>query len=107
MKSCTINPQAQTDIAEIAEYLFFEGSEEISFRFLDAFWASAVFLSENPYLGRSAELQNLHELDIRIWRVKGFESWLIFYRPTEVGIEIFRILHGARDLPHEFEQTSW
>jgi plasmid stabilization system protein ParE len=27
---------------------------------------------------------------------------LIFYRPTKDGIEIVRILHGARDIAAEF-----
>jgi toxin ParE1/3/4 len=30
-------------------------------------------------------------------------KYVIFYRPIENGIEIARILHGARDLPSIFE----
>ncbi len=30
--------------------------------------------------------------------MKGFENWLVFYRPLQDGIEAVRILHGARDL---------
>ena len=29
--------------------------------------------------------------------VPGFRSHLIFYRPLSSGVEIVRILHGARD----------
>jgi len=30
--------------------------------------------------------------------VDGFDSYLIFYRPIAEGVEIYRVLHGARDL---------
>jgi hypothetical protein len=30
-------------------------------------------------------------------------NYLIFYRPTDQGIEVVRVLHGARDLPPLFE----
>ena len=30
-------------------------------------------------------------------------SYIIFYRPMEYGVEIARVLHGARDLPPLFE----
>jgi toxin ParE1/3/4 len=29
-------------------------------------------------------------------------SYIIFYRPTQDGVEIARILHGARDFPPLF-----
>jgi toxin ParE1/3/4 len=30
-------------------------------------------------------------------------NYIIFYRPIDDGIEVVRILHGARDLPPLFE----
>jgi toxin ParE1/3/4 len=33
-----------------------------------------------------------------LWRANGFDSHLIFYRARESGIEIIRVLHGARDI---------
>lgn len=35
---------------------------------------------------------------LRRWPVKDFDNWLIFYQPTRDGIEIVRVLHGARDI---------
>jgi toxin ParE1/3/4 len=31
------------------------------------------------------------------------DNFVIFYRPMDGGIEVVRILHGARDLPPLFE----
>ena len=38
----------------------------------------------------------------RVWRVEGFERYLIFYRPVGSGIEVVRVLHAARDFPTIF-----
>ena len=35
---------------------------------------------------------------MRYFRVRGFESYVIFYRPLSDGIEVVRVLHGAQDL---------
>jgi len=34
---------------------------------------------------------------MRKWRVKGFESFLIFYMTRQDGISIVRVLHAAQD----------
>ncbi len=35
---------------------------------------------------------------IRLWFVKGFEKYLIFYRVFDNYIEIVRVLHSAQDI---------
>jgi toxin ParE1/3/4 len=34
---------------------------------------------------------------LRKWSIQDFENILIFYRPSEEGIAIIRMLHAARD----------
>jgi toxin ParE1/3/4 len=36
--------------------------------------------------------------EIRQWRIKDFQYYLIFYRIQDDRVEILRVLHGARDL---------
>jgi len=38
----------------------------------------------------------------RTWPLKGFERYLIFYRPLSDGVEILRVTHGARDIARLF-----
>ncbi|MDQ2746760.1 MAG: type II toxin-antitoxin system RelE/ParE family toxin [Acidobacteriota bacterium] len=54
-------------------------------------------LAENPKLGRS---QNEF-----IYNLRGFpyKNYTLFYFPTEKGIEIYRVLHGARNIEDLFE----
>lgn len=41
---------------------------------------------------------------MRFHSVHGFRKYLIFYIPGSEGIEIVRVLHGARDLKTLFGQ---
>ena len=34
--------------------------------------------------------------------IAGFDNYLIFYRPTERGVEIIRVIHGSRDIEDLF-----
>ncbi|MFC1707767.1 DDE-type integrase/transposase/recombinase [Planctomycetota bacterium] len=36
---------------------------------------------------------------IRMWSIRGFKNHLIFYRPSPEGLDVVRVLHGARDIP--------
>ena len=54
-------------------------------------------LASMPYMGRERE-----ELSARL-RSFPVGNYVIFYRPAKDGIEVVRILHGARDFPPLFE----
>lgn len=89
-----------SDAEEVAVYLGEEAGEAIAERFLDRLRATLGFLLETPGAGRERTEFASKSLDgLCSWPVKGFEKHLIFYRPTEAGIEVVRVLHGARDLP--------
>ena len=91
------SPEAEQDLAEIAEYLA-ERSCRTALRFLDAAEAAFGRLAEMPELGAVFESVNPVLSNLRVWSIHGFQSYLIFYRPSERGIEVVRVLHGARDL---------
>jgi toxin ParE1/3/4 len=54
-------------------------------------------LSENPKMGT---LRNTYIVGMRSFPYK---RYVIFYFPTENGIEIFRVIHDARDIDDLFE----
>jgi toxin ParE1/3/4 len=64
--------------------------------FLVSAYDTFEFLAENPGLGRLRA--ELGYPDVRSWRVHGCRSFLIFYRVLPDRIQIWRVLHGARDL---------
>ncbi len=95
-----ILPNAARDLDDQADYLAREASLETALRFYDNAAATFEDLARMPGLGEQRETSNPRLMEMRVWRIKGFENHLIFYRPTAEGIEIVRVLHGARDLDH-------
>jgi toxin ParE1/3/4 len=78
-------------------------SEEAAFRFLSAAEESFRDLARNPLMGAACQLRGQHARSFRRWRVKGFENYWIFYRLISGGIEIARVMHGARNLERLLE----
>lgn len=97
-KRYSVLPTADTDLDEQAQYLGENASLDTALRFYDAAEQTFAFLTEAPTIGPIRETKNPALAGIRLWRIKSFENHLIFYRPTEDGIEIVRVLHSHRDI---------
>jgi toxin ParE1/3/4 len=68
----------------------------IARKFLESAHDSFEFLSRNPGIGRRRP--DLGFENLRSWHVFGFRRFLIFYRELSDRVQIWRVLHGARDL---------
>jgi toxin ParE1/3/4 len=85
------------DLADIFVYIGRTRVESAD-RFLSEADATFQRLARSPGIGvRYAPDDPLFE-GIRVFPVSRFKKYLIFYRPIEGGIEILRVLHGARDI---------
>jgi toxin ParE1/3/4 len=51
-----------------------------------------------PGMGQRYQSEDEEIVDICKWLVKGFSSYLIFYRYDDEIIEILRIVYATRDL---------
>jgi len=100
---CT--PQARTDLVEIA-CLIARDKTSAAMRFLDAAEVTFKALARSPELGSRGEFRSAHLAEMRRWRVQGFENYLIFYRSVAGGIQVIRILHGARDIEAIFNAEA-
>ena len=100
-----IRPQARHDLVEIADFIA-HGSLEAAERFLDATKAAFALLAEMPEMGTRCQFNNAEAIGIRLWSIRGFENHLVFYRPTNAGIEVVRVLHGSRDIPALFADDA-
>jgi toxin ParE1/3/4 len=100
-KRASRSPEARRDLVEIADYIS-NNNLEASMRFLDATEDTITFLAANPLIGQLFVPANELIPPLRIWPIHGFRNHLIFYRPLTEGVEIVRVLHGARDLQSLF-----
>jgi toxin ParE1/3/4 len=64
-------------------------------RLVDQFDATLEVIASTPRMGR-----NVNELTLGL-RSFPVGNYLIFYRPLEDGIQLIRLLHGARDITPE------
>ena len=96
---------ARSDLAEIAEHLARE-SVETALRFLERVEVTLELLVENPGIGRVRFPDDPEVEGLRSWPVGRFGTYLIFYRPVDSGIEVVRILHGARDIEGQFSKPT-
>ena len=95
MSSIVKRPRALSDLLEIWEYIA-EDSEPRADAFIDTINAKIQALAAGPGMGRErGELGD----GIRSFPVG---RYVIFFRSFQNGIEIVRVLHGARDLDSLF-----
>ena len=98
-----ILPAARTDLSEQFAYIA-QDSLDAANRFLAAAEAALTRLAEMPGIGAPPRVRNSRLAGVRQWSIRGFEQHLIFYRETEDGIEVLRVLHGARDVRRILEE---
>jgi toxin ParE1/3/4 len=96
MSHYRVSAAAKADLDEIWFYIA-QDDPDAADRFIRALVARFPRLASMPEMGRRRE-----ELAPQV-RSLAFGSYVIFYRLMENGVEIARVLHGARDLPPLFE----
>ena len=94
----TIRPQADRDLVEQAEYLARKAGLSVALRFYAAAEETFSLLAAHPEMGRARNSLDPSLSGIRMCLLRGFPKSVVFYRATGHGIEIARVLHGARDI---------
>jgi toxin ParE1/3/4 len=90
---------ARADLRQQRDY-FARTSIAVAERFLTTAEAAFQRLAQMPGMGTLKEADHPALGRVRQWRIHGgFEKYLIYYRETDQGIEVLRVVHGARDIP--------
>lgn len=89
---------ASQDIEAAVEYLAREASFEVAMRFIDALKAACLHISTHPGSGSPQFGWDLGRPGLRVWPLKGF-GYLAFYCEEENFVDLWRVLHSARDIP--------
>ena len=96
MATADRSSRAEIDLIEIWGYIA-KDDPLAADRQLDRIDAACEMLAENPQGGpRREDLAR----GLRFYPVG---NYLIFYTAGDDGITVVRVLHGARDYPHEFQ----
>jgi toxin ParE1/3/4 len=97
MPTLIVSPLAEEDLEEIWSFVA-ERDVEAADRLVDEITGRFDHLLTYPEAGRAR-----HELLVNL-RSLPVKRYVIFYQPTDDGIEIFRVLHGSRDVQGEFDR---
>jgi len=87
---------ARLDTADIWQYIA-EDNPIAADKLIELFDKKLKLAAESPGLGRPRDDLMPGLRSIRV------SKYLLFYRSVPDGIELIRVLHGARDLPRLFE----
>jgi toxin ParE1/3/4 len=96
MPTLIVSPLAEEDLEEIWSFVA-ERDVEAADRLIDEITGRFDHLLAYPEAGRAR-----HELLVNL-RSLPVKRYVIFYQPTDDGVEIFRVLHGSRDVQSEFD----
>ena len=91
MLSVVRTDQAETDLAEILDYLE-ERDPQAAERLATAIDDRRSLLSQLPLMGRTREEVGPGLRSVVI------EQYVLFYRVTATAVEVLRTLHGDRDI---------
>lgn len=93
-----IKPQVYLDLDELAAWIQRDNSQA-ALRFLEQAEATFQSLADMPGLGGPFAVKNPRLAGLRCFPIKEFPNHLVFYLPIRDGVDVVRVLHGARDLP--------
>ena len=97
-KPVVLRERARRDIDEAIEHYPSEAGPAVALDFVDALEDACRQIGERPASGSP---RHAHELDIpglRFRSVRRF-PYLVFYVERDAEIDVWRVLHGARDIP--------
>ena len=96
MPSVRHTQAADQDLVQIREFIA-KDSPQAAIRWLDDIERACEMLAIQPLLG-----QHLQSRRFGIVRRHVVGNYVIYYRPASDGIDLMRVIHGARDHKHLF-----
>ena len=97
-KPVVLRDRARLDVDEAVEHSLTEAGTAVALDFVDALEDAFRRIGQQPAGGSP---RYAHELEIPglRFRVAGKFPYLVFYVESEEEVDVWRVLHGARDIP--------
>lgn len=97
-KPVVLREVAARDVDEALAHYIEEGGDALALDFIDAIEAALRHICAHPASGSPRYGIELDLPDLRFWPLKRF-PYLIFYVEREDSVDVWRVLHGQRDIP--------
>jgi toxin ParE1/3/4 len=89
--------QLRQDLIDIYRYIY-ERNPRAAEAVLDAIERNIKSLLETPLVGRRWYSTDRRLDGMRVTVVTPYRNYLIFFRPSAIGVDVYRLIHGAREL---------
>lgn len=97
MKSLVRHERADLDVEEAVDY-YVQNYPEYTLAFIDALEQAYRHIQRQPGTGSPRYAHELNLPGLRFWGCNRF-PYLVFYFESTGQIDIWRVLHGSRDIP--------
>ena len=92
--------RANQDIDEAIDFYLSQGAGKAALDFVDALEKAFGQIIRQPRAGSPRYAHEFNLPGLRCWRLTRFPQ-LVFYFELDASIDVWRVLHGQRDLPGE------
>ncbi len=89
---------ANRDIDDAIAYYLSESTEQAALGFIDALEQTYTHISRHPATGSPRYAHELNLPGLRFWPLVHYQ-YLVFYTERPQHIDVWRVLHGQRDIP--------
>src|SRR4051812_45166785 len=98
MKVARLRELARRDVEDVVDFYVDEGGEALALRFVDALERALRRVARRPAAGSPRFGYELQLPGLRACSLRNF-PYLIFYVEQEDFVDVWRVLHGHRDMP--------
>ncbi|MBX3707250.1 MAG: type II toxin-antitoxin system RelE/ParE family toxin [Pseudomonadales bacterium] len=107
MKAKPVVPreQAQQDVEDALAYYLAEAAEAAALSFVAALEQAYAHIGRHPATGSPRYAHELHLPGLRAWPLTRY-LYLVFYVERPDRIDVWRVLHGQRDIPAGMQGTE-
>lgn len=108
MKSKPIIPRAlaNRDVDDAVRYYLDQDAESAALGFVDALEQAYGHIRRHPATGSPRYAHALNLPGLRFWPLTRYPH-LVFYIEMDDHIDVWRVLHGERDIPAWMQQPDW
>lgn len=106
MKVKPVRPRQQAlhDVDEALAYYMAEAPEAVALGFVDALEQAFAHIARHPATGSPRYGHELNLPGLRVWPLARY-PYLVFYMEQAGHVEVWRVLHGQRDIPAWMSQA--
>lgn len=97
-KPLRLRRRAVEDVESALDFYLQEGSERVALGFIAALERGYGHIGRHPESGSSRYASELNLPGLRAWPLPRY-PYVVFYRDTSDHVEVWRVLHGQRDIP--------